>query len=88
MDIDITTIATYGAGLVAIIALAKIILMPLGCLLKLLLNAILGGAALWAINLIGSHFDFTIAINWLSALIVGTLGIPGAALLVIWKLFF
>lgn len=85
---DITTIATYGAGLIAILILAKIILMPLGCLLKLLLNALLGGAILWGINLIGTHFDFTIAINWISALIVGTLGIPGAILLVIWKLFF
>lgn len=87
-NIDLTLIATYGAGLILLLIVAKLFLMPFRILLKLIGNAILGGALLWTINLIGSTLGFTIAINWASVLIVALLGIPGVALLIIWKLFF
>lgn len=85
---DITTIATYAAGIILLFIIAKLFLMPIKLIIKLVWNAILGGALLWLVNLVGGVFGFTIAINWMSALIVGLLGIPGVILLVIWKLFF
>lgn len=85
---DITTIATYAAGIIILFIVAKLFLMPIKLIIKLVWNALLGGALLWLVNLIGGVFGFAIAINWMSALIVGLLGIPGVILLVIWKLFF
>lgn len=85
---DITTIATYAAGIIILFIVAKLFLMPIKLIIKLVWNALLGGALLLLVNLIGGVFGFAIAINWMSALIVGLLGIPGVILLVIWKLFF
>lgn len=85
---DITTIATYAAGIVILFIVAKLFLMPIRFIIKLIWNALIGGALLWLVNLIGGLVGFTIAINWLSALIVGLLGVPGVILLILWKLFF
>ena len=56
-------------------------------ILKLIGNSILGGLLLFVINLIGQMFSFHIGLNVLTAILVGLLGIPGAILLVILKLF-
>lgn len=85
---DITTIATYAAGIIILFIVAKLFLMPIRFIIKLVWNALIGGALLWLINLVGGFVGFTIAINWMSALVVGLLGVPGVILLVIWKLFF
>lgn len=50
-------------------------------------NSILGGILIFVINLIGGIFAFHIGLNILTAILVGLLGIPGAILLVILKLF-
>lgn len=88
MNIDISLIATYAVGIITLIIIAKLILAPFKLLIKLIWNALLGGALLWCINYIGAYIGFTLAINWISALIVGILGIPGVILLIVWKLFF
>lgn len=85
---DINTLAVYAAGIIILFIVAKMFLMPIKIIIKLVWNAILGGALLWLVNLVGGVFGFTIAINWMSALIVGLLGIPGVILLILWKLFF
>lgn len=85
---DITTIATYAAGIIILFIVAKLFLMPIRFIIKLVWNALIGGALLWLINLVGGLVGFTIAVNWISALVVGLLGVPGVILLVIWKLFF
>lgn len=54
-------------------------------ILKVIYNAILGGIALLAVNFIGGMFGLHIAFNAFSALIAGSLGVPGLALLVILK---
>ena len=88
MDIDLSLIGTYAIGLITLIIIAKLILAPFKLLLTLIWNALLGGALLWGVNYIGAYFDFSLAINWISAILVGFLGIPGVILLIIWKLFF
>ena len=52
---------------------------------KLILNTILGVIILLIINIIGSKYNFTIAINEFSALTIGILGIPGLIFLVFLK---
>jgi inhibitor of the pro-sigma K processing machinery len=88
MNIDLSLIGTYAVGIITLIIVAKLILAPFKLLLTLIWNALLGGALLWGVNYIGAYVGFTLAINWISALIAGFLGIPGVILLIIWKLFF
>lgn len=52
---------------------------------KIILNTILGVILLLIINIIGSKYNFSIAINEFSALIIGILGIPGLIFLVFLK---
>jgi inhibitor of the pro-sigma K processing machinery len=53
--------------------------------LRLIYNTIIGGIALIVINLVGGLFGFCLALNVVSALIAGTLGIPGIVLLIVLK---
>jgi inhibitor of the pro-sigma K processing machinery len=53
--------------------------------LKIIYNAVIGGIVLIVINLVGKLFGFCMALNAVSALIVGILGIPGIALLIVLK---
>lgn len=52
---------------------------------KALLNTVLGAVLLAIINFVGIYFDFYIALNIYSALIIGILGVPGLILLIILK---
>lgn len=74
----------YGIiGLVILFIILKLFKWPL----KILLNGIFGVFLLYIVNLVGANFDFSITINWITALIAGVLGIPGVAALIIFKLF-
>jgi len=52
---------------------------------KLLVNTILGAVLLAVINFIGIYFNFNIALNIYSAVIIGVLGVPGLVLLIFLK---
>lgn len=69
----------YIFGIIILIVLAKILLWPLKILIKVLVNALAGGIALFLINLVGIH----ISINIFTALITGVLGIPGIVLILL-----
>ncbi len=74
----------YGIiGLVLLYLILKLFKWPL----KILLNGIFGVVLLYIVNLVGAMFNFHIGINLVTALIAGTLGIPGVAALIIFKLF-
>ncbi len=54
--------------------------------MRLLTSTLLGGALLWVVNLLGSRLGgFAVAINPITALVSGTLGIPGVVLLIVLK---
>ena len=61
---------------------------PLKLALKVLLNTLLGFAALFLLNLASGLSGFTLGLNLLNALTVGILGVPGLVLLVLLKLVF
>ena len=71
-----------GAVLVLFLIL-KILSLPFKIIIKLLINALVGGVIIFVINLIGANFGFTIDLNWISAIVVGIFGIPGAIILAI-----
>ena len=84
---------TLQFGITFIIAIAvlfivlKILSLPMKLIIKLVVNGLIGGVVIWVINLIGASFGFTIALNWITALVVGILGIPGVIILAIIQLF-
>ena len=74
----------YGViGLVILGIIIKLFKWPF----KLLINGIFGVVLLYIVNFIGYYFNFYIAINIVNALIAGVFGIPGVAVLIIFKLF-
>lgn len=75
----------YGViGLILLFLIIKLFKWPL----KIILNGIFGVILLYVVNLIGANFGITIGINIVTALIAGTLGIPGVIALIIFKVFF
>ncbi|WFA08479.1 pro-sigmaK processing inhibitor BofA family protein [Tissierella sp. Yu-01] len=83
MDLSVGTLLAFLAGLVLLYIAGILLVIPIKFLIKLLLNAILGGILLFVFNLIGGLFGLSIAINPFNAVIVGILGIPGVILLLI-----
>lgn len=72
-------------GVLIVFTFGKAMLFPLKIILRLVINGILGGIAIFIINLIGAPLGFTISLNIFSALVAGILGLPGIILLVILK---
>ena len=66
-----------------LIALLRIFSTPLRLAIKLLVNTLLGFAALWAVQFTAAFTGITLGINLLNALIVGILGLPGFVLLLL-----
>jgi inhibitor of the pro-sigma K processing machinery len=73
-------------AVLSLLIIGKVLAWPLKMLLKLVLNAIAGGILLFLINFVGGPFGINIAINAVTALIAGFLGIPGVIFLIIFKL--
>ena len=83
MDLSVGTLLAFLAGLVLLYIVGILLVIPIKFLIKLLLNAILGGILLFVFNFIGGLFGLSIAINPFNAVIVGILGIPGVILLLV-----
>lgn len=83
MAFDTTSILAYSAGLLITVVFFRLFFRPVKWLLKALLNGIVGGLILAAINLVGGFAGLTVIITPLSALLAGFLGIPGIALIMI-----
>ena len=79
-------IITYLACICFIFIFGRIFIVPFKKILKLIINSILGGFTIYIINLIGASFGFHIGLNIFTSILVGLLGLPGAACLVIVKL--
>ena len=77
---------TYVGAIVLIFIVGKIFLWPLKKILKLVANSVRGGIAILLINAVGAGFGLFIPLNIISAVVVGTLGIPGAVLLFIFTI--
>lgn len=84
---DVKMILIYGMCLIGIMIIGKIFIVPIKIIVKVLINSILGIALLYVINMIGVNWGLHIGINIVTALTVGILGIPGAVLLAVIKMF-
>ena len=83
---ETNSIITFLACIIFIFIFGRIFIWPLKNILKLILNSIFGGVLIYIINIIGMNFGFHIGLNVLTAVIVGILGIPGAALLIVLRI--
>ena len=83
---DFNTVITFLACIIFLFIFGRIFIWPLKSILKLVFNSVLGGVLIYIINLVGMNFEFHIGLNLLTAVIVGLLGVPGAALLVVLKI--
>lgn len=86
LDIPFDIIIAYAAGLILLYVVGWLLLVPLKIVWRFILNGIIGGIALWLLNLIGALIGITIAINPATALTVGFLGIPGLILILLLQL--
>lgn len=83
LEIPFDIIIAYGLGLVLLYFVGWLLLVPLKLLFRFLLNGIIGGIALWLLNLVGGLIGVLVAINPITALTVGFLGIPGLILILL-----
>lgn len=83
---DTNTIITYLACICFLFIFGRLFVLPIKTILKLVINSIFGGILIYVVNWVGSIFSFHIGLNFITAILVGILGIPGAVLLVIIKL--
>ena len=81
------TIIVYLACICFLFIFGRIFILPLKSILKLVLNSILGGVIIAIINLVGGMFSFHIGLNYITVIVIGILGVPGAILLTALRLF-
>ncbi len=81
------TAVTYLGCIILLFVIGKVFMMPIIKILKLIANSILGALLIYCINFIGNFFSFHIGLNYITAIITGLLGIPGAVLLILLKIF-
>ena len=84
----VVTVAIIAAAILLLLLLIKILSTPLRLMFKLLLNAAGGVVLLFVFNFLGGFVGLSLGMNWLNALIAGTLGIPGVILLLLVKFLF
>lgn len=75
------------AGLL-LFGLIRLMLLPMRFLWKLLLNGACGVLMLWLVNLTAGLTGFSIPVNLVTAVVAGTLGLPGILLLGLVQLLF
>ena len=85
--------ALQTTGIVIVVAILVLIVLiilrkPMRLIFKLVLNTVIGFLALFVLNWLGSYIGISVAVNWLNALIVGVLGVPGVALLLLLRWLF
>ena len=80
---QISLIVAYIIGLAALYFIGWLLLVPLKFLSRLMLNGLLGGVLLLALNAASGALHMEIAVNYITALAAGFLGIPGVVLVAV-----
>lgn len=83
MGIELNVILAYAFGLILLYIIGYLLLVPIKWIVKLVYNGIVGGVMLLILNFVGGFFDYRIAINPITALVAGFLGIPGVIVMMI-----
>ena len=82
MRIPWELVVSFGIGLTLLCLIGYLLLVPRRFMWRLLAGGVLGALTLWAVNLLGRLTGFSVAVNPFTAMAMGFLGLPGAALVV------
>lgn len=74
-------------GLAILVLLLRVLLRPAVWLLRVGVNTVLGGVAIWLWDQGLSHLGYAIGLNPVTAVVTGVLGVPGFGLLLALKLW-
>lgn len=69
----------FAIAVFAVVLVLKLLGKSMKVVFGVLINALVGGVIIWLLNLLG----LGITLSWLTALIVGVLGIPGVIIVLI-----
>lgn len=86
-QIDIFTILAVFLAIGAIYVIGMLLVLPIKIIIKFIINGLIGAILLFIINIFSSLIGITIAINPITALVAGFLGIPGVLLLLFLQYF-
>ena len=79
----------FAGAILAVLIVLKLLAWPIKKVIGLLINIAIGIALLYLFNMFGAGIlGFVLPINWITALIVGLLGIPGFIGVVLFCLIF
>ena len=82
MHIPWELVISFSIGLLLLCLIGYLLLTPRRFMWRMLAGGVMGALMLWAVNLLGALAGFSVAINPFTAMAVGFLGLPGAALVV------
>ena len=82
MDLIISAGAAI-AGIILLIVIVRVFIAPIRIILKLFFSTLLGFAGLIFLDLFGAYIGITLGVNLINAAVVGVLGLPGLALLLL-----
>ena len=82
---EMEKIVVIGLIALAVLLVFKLFSLPIRLIFRFLLNTAAGFILLLLFNYIGMYLGLTLGINILNALVIGILGLPGLALLLVLK---
>ena len=82
MQIPWELVLSFAIGLVLLCLIGYLLLVPMRFMWRLVAGGVMGALALGLVNLLGGLVGFSVEINPFTAMAVGFLGLPGAALVV------
>ncbi len=82
MQIPWELILSFAIGLTLLCLIGYLLLVPMRFMWRLMAGGVLGALALGLVNLLGGLMGFAVQVNPFTAMAVGFLGLPGAALVV------
>ncbi len=80
MRIPWELVLSFGLGLLLLYLIGWLLLVPMRFIWRLMAGALLGAVALWVVNQFSQITGFSVPLNPFTAIAVGLLGLPGAAL--------
>ncbi len=80
--IDFNVLIAFVFAALLLYVIARLLLVPIRLIVKLIGNVFIGGFLLVLFNLVGSLFGLNVGINVITALVVGFLGVPGLVMLI------
>ncbi|HZK25204.1 MAG TPA: pro-sigmaK processing inhibitor BofA family protein [Oscillospiraceae bacterium] len=85
--IDLNLVVAAIFGLFMLYYLGKALATPARVVVRVLVTGVVGVALLFIFNLVAGLFSMKIGINAITALVVGYMGLPGLAMLVVIQTF-